>query len=210
MLVKQICPHCGKEFEVKYHSTKVRTFCSKSCNGKNSNKKHGGSGTRLYGSWKDMLYRCYNLDHPSYKDYGGRGITVCEEWHKWENFRDWALDNGYEEHLELDRFPNNETGNYEPSNCRWATESQQVRNRGKRKSKTSIFKGVSRGKDIYPWWEAGSSIGGRTHLGYFATEIEAAIAYDDYVFSIDPENAYLNFPERLKPKKESYVEEVKI
>jgi len=59
--------------------------------------------------------------------YGGRGITVCESWHKFENFRDWALANGYQDGLTLERIDNN--GNYEPENCRYIPQKHQLRNR---------------------------------------------------------------------------------
>ncbi len=91
------------------------------------NKKHGFSRTKLYGIWKGMRQRCYNKRSIKYKDYGGRGISICDEWMKdFINFREWAIKNGYKENLSIDRKDVN--GNYEPSNCRWATAKQQVRN----------------------------------------------------------------------------------
>ena len=86
--------------------------------------KHGGKGTRLYRIWKSMRTRCNNPNSPSYKNHGARGITVCEEWqHSFEAFRDWALANGYHDCLTIDRVDND--GNYEPSNCWWATYKEQ-------------------------------------------------------------------------------------
>ena len=83
---------------------------------------------RLYHIWHGMKERCYWDKYKQFKDYGGRGITVCEEWrNNFESFRDWALENGYEEHLTIDRINND--GNYEPSNCRWVTRAEQNRNR---------------------------------------------------------------------------------
>lgn len=87
--------------------------------------KHGKRNTRLYKIWKGIKYRCANRN---YKYYGGRGITICYEWKdNFINFYEWAVNNGYDDTLSIDRIDVN--GNYEPSNCRWATPEQQSRNR---------------------------------------------------------------------------------
>jgi hypothetical protein len=73
-----------------------------------------------------MRGRCFTPTNKDYSNYGGRGITVCKEWDEFSNFRDWALSNGYADNLTLDRIDVN--GNYEPSNCRWVTQKEQMRN----------------------------------------------------------------------------------
>lgn len=94
------------------------------------NTKHGKSRTRLYSTWREMKRRCYNEKRVKYKDYGARGIIVCDEWkNDFMNFYNWAMANGYADNLSIDRIDND--GNYEPSNCRWATDEQQMRNQRK-------------------------------------------------------------------------------
>lgn len=92
---------------------------------KDPDQKH--TGTRLYAIWQGMKRRTTTKTNPRYADYGGRGITVCPEWRdSFEKFRDWALTNGYQDDLTLDRIDND--GNYEPSNCHWATYLEQGNN----------------------------------------------------------------------------------
>ena len=102
--------------------------------------------TRLYKEWRAMKNRCSCSTWEDYGNYGGRGITVCEEWEKsFEAFRDWAIANGYRDDLTLDR--KNVNGNYEPSNCRWATLKEQANNT--RKSRYIEYKGER--KTIRQW-----------------------------------------------------------
>lgn len=99
-------------------STKCRTCGS---------TKHGTSRLRLRHIWKHIRARCANRKQRDYKYYGGRGITVCQEWKIWENFKNWAITNGYCNNLEIDRI-DNEKG-YCPENCRWTTSKINQRNK---------------------------------------------------------------------------------
>lgn len=89
---------------------------------------HKRSGTRLYNIWNGMKQRCRDKNHIKYKNYGARGIRVCDDWlHDFMNFYNWAINNGYKENLTIDRIDVN--GNYEPSNCQWLTNFEQQHNK---------------------------------------------------------------------------------
>lgn len=126
------CPdlYCGQEVERQLDAGKKAESCG--CNrGQKQNKnnyKHGGTGTRLYTIWRDVLRRCLNQNYKQYKDYGGRGITICPEWtESYTEFRDWSLSNGYKEGLQINRIENG--GNYEPNNCNFVTAKENCNNR---------------------------------------------------------------------------------
>lgn len=121
----------------------LRNGHTKSCGCLNSeitsarNRTHGLSKDSAYQSWGSMIKRCLNPNCKAFGDYGGRGITVCERWLKFENFYADMGPRPSDKH-ELDRFPNND-GNYEPGNCRWATVAEQARNR--RSNRLLTFRG---------------------------------------------------------------------
>lgn len=96
--------------------------------------KHSMSYSKLYKVWQGMKTRCYNPNFIYYCNYGGRDIKICDEWlNDFALFYNWAINNGYEEGLTIDRINND--GDYESSNCRWVTRAEQNRNKRKTKKK---------------------------------------------------------------------------
>jgi len=127
--------------DLKYGHTKS-CGCYWNLQHANSITTHGMSRTRLYHIWGSMIYRCNNPNSKDYKNYGLRGIAVCNEWkHDYTLFHDWAINNGYSDHLSIDRI--NVDGDYTPDNCRWATNAMQMRNRRIDKRNTSGHTGVT-------------------------------------------------------------------
>ena len=190
------CGFCGTEF-------KSNTYCidkgySKSCGcyrkrkSSISHKTHGLGYTRLCNVWGSIRDRTLNPKNKQYNDYGGRGITICDEWLDIHNFYNWAMSNGYEENkgLSIDRIDNDR--NYEPSNCRWVTSTIQNRNQRKRRDNTSGYKGVSYFKRAGNYQAYIVIKSKKIHLGQFLTAIEGAITYNNYIIENNLEGFILN------------------
>lgn len=130
---KWLCKcECGNEISV--YSDNLRHGKTKSCGCfckeymSKIYSKHGMARTRIYREWTGIKTRCNNPNDKRYKDYGGRGIVMCDEWkNSFEAFRDWAMANGYRDDLTIERKDVN--GNYCPENCCWITLAEQERNR---------------------------------------------------------------------------------
>ncbi len=173
------CQYCGGEWECR--TTNIDNNITKSCGclvGKNTT--HGLKSNRFYATWNNIFKRCTNPKNKAYKDYGGRGITVCEEWLDVRNFIAWA-ESTYPniEGYTLDRIDNDK--GYNPDNCRWADRITQVLNRRIMKNNTSGYVGIywhKRGKK----WRASISVNNKLiYLGLFPTVQEAVLARDNYI-----------------------------
>jgi len=153
------CNFCKQEVEKEL--SVGRRYKSCGCVRYSENKgdyKHGGKGTKLYNVWQSIKQRILNPNNEAYKDYGGRGITICPEWTNKENgfinFRDWSLSNGYKEGLQINRINND--GNYEPSNCNFIPAKEN--NKNQRLRKDSKIKNIEIANEIRALYAIGNYI----------------------------------------------------
>lgn len=139
---------CGNEAKVRGRTLRSGETRSCGCLAGKNNRQHGEARSRLYITYRNMISRCYNPNNHEYHNYGGRGITVCDEWRNGiegkKRFFEWAYANGYNDKLTIDRIDYN--GNYEPENCRWADIFTQERNRRIPKNSTLKVRGVNYNK----------------------------------------------------------------
>ncbi len=174
---------CGKKIKAIVNHVKNNNTTSCGCFRKEEVsirfKKHGMGKHRLYNVWRDMIRRCYDDSNKAYKNYGGRGIYVCERWHSLVNFI-IDMDSSFQEGLTIDR-EKNDLG-YSKDNCRWVTKNIQSRNtRQIMSTNKSGFRGVYFDKGSKKFRVVVTVDSKRIHIGRFINKIDAAMAYDKYI-----------------------------
>lgn len=116
---------CGSHVRAEGWNLRNGVVRSCGCLQRDVTTTHGGSNDRLYKVWSSMKHRCQNKNDPAYRFYGEKGIKVCDEWLKYQNFKKWAVENGYKRGLTIDRIDSNK--DYCPLNCRWISHSENSR-----------------------------------------------------------------------------------
>ena len=172
--------NCGNTKDINYQNVKRGLTVSCGCKQFDRLVTHGDTGTVIYNRWRGMKSRCNNTNRKQYDRYGGRGISYCPEWEDYENFKSWALSNGFEESLELERIDNDK--DYSPENCTWVSRARQMQNRNKIKNTLHKYIGVT--KLPSNRWRAGLLKDGKQiYMGIYETELEAAKARDEYIIN---------------------------
>ena len=189
------CGFCGTDFKANTYGIKSKNTKSCGCYKKlkvlESNKKHGMRNTRLYNIWSKLKGRVLNPKNERYINYGGRDITICDEWkNDFMSFYKWAMLNDYSDELSIDRIDND--GNYCPENCRWSTRTIQSRNQRIRKDNSSGYKGVTYIKANKKFKAQIRVNNNNIYLGSFLTAVEGAIAYNNYIIENNLEGFILN------------------
>ena len=176
---------CGtvKEFQKSNVLKGVSKSCG--CYHKEVITKHGMEGTRFYRIWQHMRDRCNNVNSSHYRYYGGRGISVCREWEDFITFKAdmytsylYYAEKFGEPNTTLDRIDSN--GNYEKSNCRWATRALQAHNRNVTPTGKSGVKGVYYVETSGKWRVIGSLHNKEVRLGHFEDKECAVKAYEKF------------------------------
>lgn len=139
--------------------------------------KHDMSSSNLYRRWIGIKSRCLNPNNCNYKYYGGRGIGICEEWLNFNSFAEWAMSNGFDESLTIDRIDND--GDYCPSNCRWVT--QRIQNINMRHKNTSGYIGICRHSVDGAWYGRLKVNGQYIYTGRSKNIHEAARMRNEYI-----------------------------
>ncbi len=183
---------CGNTKLIRKDHLISKSIISCGCYKSKRNTKDNRSDSELYQLWRNVISHCYNIKNPKYSYYGGRGITVCDEW-KIDPFKfyEWANNNNFTPSLELDRI-NNLKG-YSPENCRFVTKQQNNFNKQGNYSASSKYKGVSIHNHTGKWRARIKLHNKEMHIGLFNSEIDAAKAYDHKALELFGEYAYLNF-----------------
>ena len=187
---------CGNVKIMPIHPVRLGKIKSCGCKWHTSRIKHGhcvdsfkNCESSIYKRWMAIKYRCYNPNSIDYPRYGGRGITLCKEWHDFSVFLQWAVNSGYNKRLTIDRRNNNK--GYNPKNCRWVSNNTQCANREKWEKTKFKYIGVHQIQSKN-WQAVLNYKGTRTNIGVFGSEIEAVIARNEYI----KEN---NLPHKLNP-----------
>ena len=171
------CQYCNKEFEAKTNAIEFKN--TKSC-GCLKGQNHGLTHHKFYNTANSMIQRCTNPNDTHYKDYGGRGITVCEEWLDIATFIAWAeATHPNIEGVSLDRIDNDK--GYSPENCRWVDKTSQRLNQRISTANTSGFVGVRLRVMENKWISVIKLNRKEQWIGSFPTIEEAVLARDNYI-----------------------------